>query len=60
MKDAGAPLNQAEMRLPGSHRHVFQGDEGKMVDVDKARGRRKPLRVPMAAVHILERRNRLR
>ena len=33
-------LDETEMRLPGSHRHVFQGDQGDATDVHRTKGRR--------------------
>ena len=47
--------DEAEVGLPGSHRNVFQGDEGKVVDGQNAGGRRGRLGVSRTALHVLER-----
>lgn len=47
-------LDHSDMWLPGSEGHVFQGDQGKLIDVHEPRGRWIPLGVSRIAAHILE------
>lgn len=47
--------DEFEMWLPGSHRHMFQGNQGNAIDVQRTKGRRAPLGVSRTVTHILER-----
>ena len=48
-------LDESKVRLPGSHRHMFQGNQGEAVDVHGTRRRRNPMGVSRIVMHILER-----
>jgi len=47
-------LYEAEVRLPGSHRHMFQGNQGEAVDVDMTGRRRDPMGAPRIVTRILQ------
>jgi len=47
-------LDEAKVRLPGSHRHVFQGNQGEAADVHGTRRRWSPMGVSRIVMHILQ------
>ena len=49
-----ARLNETEVRLPGSQRHVFQSDKLKATEVDITRGRHVPVRTLRNGSRVLE------